>query len=520
MQLKILSASSNSLLFSRLPRSILALLLGLLSVFSYAPWGAWGLIFPLLAGLYYVVDNAPNDRAAAWRGFCFGFGAFVAGVSWVYVSLSVFGGMVPALAALATLFFCAYCALFPALACWIYRRWRPSADISRAFFFAACWVLAEIFRGYFFSGFPWLLIGYAQTPGAGGSPLAGFAPILGVYGVSFLTALAAVLLARVACVFLPVPLIRNTRWPALFLLAVLLLGGGLRTIAWTEPAGAPLKVALLQGHIEQELKWVPERFAESLRIYFDLMQANPATLTILPETALPSFFHRLPPAYISALADLAKERGGDVLLGSALGDGERYTNSVVSLGQSPQQIYSKVHLVPFGEFVPPGFLWFMQQMKIPMSGFSSGDVTQSTLALAGQSVAINICYEDVFGEEIIRRVPTASILANASNTAWFGRSWAQAQHLQISRMRAAETGRPMLRATNTGMTAVIAPDGNVQAVLEPFTRGALLAEVQGMQGITPYVRYGNSLIFLLLLLCFLPSLRSCVASRAECRKSR
>jgi apolipoprotein N-acyltransferase len=256
----------------------------------------------------------------------------------------------------------------------------------------------------------------------------------------------------------------------------------------------------LQGNIPQDLKWRPEKFSDSLRTYYRLALENPAQLTVLPETALPAFFEQVPQEYFDELQKLALRRQGDLLFGIALGDGSRYANGAVSLGASPQQRYSKSHLVPFGEFIPPGFAWFLALARIPMSDFTPGTTTQVPMQIAGQKVAVNICYEDAFGEEIIRMLPEASLLVNLSNVAWFGDSLAPAQHLQIAQMRALEAGRPMLRATNTGMTAIVGADGQVQAALPPFTRAALTGEVQGYAGLTPYVRWGNWPVILFALL--------------------
>jgi apolipoprotein N-acyltransferase len=291
------------------------------------------------------------------------------------------------------------------------------------------------------------------------------------------------------------------------------------TLRWTEPVGAPVKVALLQGNVPQDLKWSPARYAESLRIYHDLMRDHPATLTVLPETAFPAYLHQLPPEFVAAMRSLAARDSGALLAGVVFGDGVRYTNSLVRLDDtgSPPPMYSKSHLVPFGEFVPPGFDWFMRQMSIPMSGFTSGGAGQKPFVVGRQRVAANICYEDLFGEEIITALPAATVLVNASNTAWFGRSLAQPQHLAIARMRAIETGRPMLRATNTGMTAAIGADGRVLAALEPFTRGALVFEIDGRTGMTPYARLGNTAALLLMLVLALPAVVSTFALR---RKNR
>lgn len=414
-------------------------------------------------------------------GLAFGLGFFLTGVSWVYVSLTVFGGMPWWLAGIAAFLFCSVMALFPSLAGWIFKRWQPAAHWRQALFFAVLIAAVDWLRSWIFTGFPWLVVGYTQAPP---SPLAGFAPMLGVHGLSLLVALAGALLLR-------------WRIGLGFLALSVLLGLGLQQVRWTTPIGEPISVALIQGNVPQEMKFRPEAFIRTLNLYRELIEQNPAQLTLLPETAIPAFFDQLPPDYVESLKAAAQAHGGDLILGTLSGTGERYWNSAISLGNSPLQVYSKTHLVPFGEMIPPGFSWFMNIASIPMSAFSRGPENQPALAVAGQQVAVNICYEDVFGEEIIRALPQAGILANLSNTAWFGRSLAQPQHLQIARLRAVETGRPMLRATNTGMTAVIAADGAVQAILPAFTQGVLKAEIRAYQGMTPYVYIGN-LGFLLL----------------------
>lgn len=465
---------------------------GLLGVGAFAPFAVFWLAWLSWGALFLLVSRAPSPRAAAWRGFAFGLAQFLGGVSWVYVSLHDVGGMPLPVAALATLALCAYMALYPMAAAWSARRLDFSGKASwrSACLFAASWVLAEWARGWVLTGFPWLALGYSQSPP---SPLAGLAPLLGVYGVSLASALLGAWGA--------LAVVGRQRLPGLLVLLLLGLGAGLGLVQWTVPVGEPLRVALLQGNIPQDLKWQPERFLDSLTTYVGLARDNPADLTVLPETAVPALYDQLPPEFIADLKALAARRGGDLLLGVPVADessGERrYYNSAIGFGASPQQSYSKAHLVPFGEFVPPGFRWFLDLMHMPMSDFSSGDSNQPTLALAGQQIAPNICYEDVFGGEIIHALPRATLLVNLSNTAWFGRSLAQPQHLQIAQLRALETGRPMLRATNTGMTAVVAPDGRVQAVLPPFTRGALVAEVRGYQGLTPFARTGNTVALFL-----------------------
>lgn len=462
---------------------------GALAVGGFAPYGVFVLPLLALATLLWLIDRC-GPRAAALTGFAFGLGWFLAGVSWVQVSLHQFGGMPMALSLLATFLFCAYLALFPAAACALQSRLRPAGWLV-APAFASLWVLGEWLRGTLLTGFPWLASGYAHAPP---SPLAGYVPVFGVHGAGWVAALMAGVLAATA-------LRRLALRPAAITLAVVLAGGALLgSVRWTAPVGRTLTVSLLQGNVEQSLKWVPERLPDSMRTYLDLARAWPADLVVLPETAIPLLFDEIDPAWLSEL----RRTGGDVLMGAiTLGRGEggerRYFNSALALGQDDAR-YSKSHLVPFGEFTPPLFAWTLSVLSIPMSDFGRGAAIQPPLALAGERVAVNICYEDVFGEELIGAARDATLLVNVSNTAWFGDSWAQPQHLQIAQIRALELGRPMLRATNTGMTAAVGADGRVIAVLPPFQRAALRVELSGHQGLTPYMRWGNAPVVALALL--------------------
>ena len=273
---------------------------------------------------------------------------------------------------------------------------------------------------------------------------------------------------------------------------------GLRTIEWTQAAGQPLSVSLIQGNIPQELKFVPGRFEATLAAYARLAETNPADLIVLPETALPRMLHTLPRDYLQRLDSFASARGATLITGVPRAEsGTRYFNSAISLGRDNAQGYDKSHLVPFGEFIPFGFRWFVALMNMPLGDFTSGAATQRPLTIKDQQVAINICYEDLFGEEIIRQLPAATLLLNLSNVAWFGDSLAPPQHLQASRMRSIETGRVMLRATNTGATAIIDHQGRVMQALPFFSAGALVATVQGRSGATPYVHTGNWLVITL-----------------------
>jgi apolipoprotein N-acyltransferase len=502
-------------LASRLSPAVVAFLLGALTVAGFAPFGIYPLPVLTLALLAALWQRAASPRRAAAIGFAYGLGLFLAGVSWVYVSLHDFGAMPMPLAALTTLLFCAYLALFPAAAGWLAAAMPLPGCARLALWFPAVWTLLEWTRGWLFTGFPWLAFGYSQVPAG---PLAGYAPLLGIYGVTLAAAATAGLLVilwsaatdgrrRVEGAQGSLPWFRFILHPSAFILAALWLGGwGLKQIAWTSPAGAPVSVSLLQGNVPQDLKWRPERVQPTLENYRRLALSATSRLIVLPETALPLFLDDVPAEYLAELAAHAQKLDGDILIGlPERVSRDEYYNSMLSFGASPPQRYRKSHLVPFGEFIPlrPLLGGIVSALAIPLQDFSRGAADQQPLEIAGQRVAVNICYEDAFGEEIIRQLPQATLLVNASNVAWFGRSIAPRQHLQISQARALETGRYMLRATNTGVTAVIDQRGRVVKSAPEFRRAIVSHDVPGFQGATPYVRWGNYAVLALcaVLLC-------------------
>jgi len=456
-------------------------LAGAATVLGFSPFDFLPALLAGFALLVHAWSRAPNARTAFLQGFWFGLGLFLAGVSWVYVSMHRFGGMPAPLAAFATLGFCAFLALFPAFAGALQARLPARPGLRAALTIPAVWTLVEWLRGWILTGFPWLSAGYAAID----SPLAGYAPLAGSYALSLATVAAAGLLWCIATA--------HGRWIAAAAFAALgALGAGLKSIAWSEPAGAPLSASLLQGNIAQDLKFDPARYARTLETYARLAEASRARLVVLPETAAPRFLDEIDPQFLRRLENVGRRNGGDVLLGVPLRTGpRRYFNSVISLGASLPQAYHKNHLVPFGEFIPPGFAWINSLLAFPLSDFSRGDDRQAPLAVAGERVAVNVCYEDAFGAEIARQLPEATLLVNASNVAWFGDSLAPRQHLQIARMRTLETGRMLLAATNSGVTAAIGTDGRVIAELPQFVEGKLEVRVQGFTGRTPYVRFGD-----------------------------
>jgi apolipoprotein N-acyltransferase len=485
--------------------------LGATAVLGFAPFEFYFVPPVTLTALLLIWLRCPTFRAAVAVGFAFGAGLFLVGVSWVYVSLHVYGGMATPVAAFCTLLFCLIQACYPALACAILQRLRANTPLRLMLLFPALWAVTEWMRSWILSGFPWLSIGYSQVPS---SPLAGYAPLLGVYGVSLVTAAVAGAAASAidGCSLrrpVPKPGKQSSGFIAGICVAgtLVITGGALKTHQWTQPMpGGSTSVTLLQGNIPQELKWRPERALATLETYRELVRSANGKLVVLPETALPMLNVDLPPDYLKVLADRAVQNGGDMLYGvPELDPSGNYYNSVMSIGTEPAQTYRKHHLVPFGDYFPlrPVLGWIMNLLHIPMSDFSPGAQVQKPMQVAAQKVAVNICYEDAFGEEIIRQLPQATMLANFTNDAWWGDTVASRQHLQIAQMRALETGRPMLRATNTGVTAIIDPGGQIVASAPEFTTTTLNGEVRGYQGSTPYIVFGNAGILVLALAMFL-----------------
>lgn len=500
---------------------VLAAMAGAVAVAGFAPFGVWPLALLSLALLFALWQRA----ASTWRvfalGFAWGLGLFVAGVSWIYVSLHVYGNMPAPMAALATFLFCAYLALHPAAAGALSRRFSRALGISDTFallaVMPAAFVALEYFRGWFLTGFPWLSLGYTQTPGGPlAAPLAGYAPLFGAFGISWLLALSAALLTLVVKGATHLVFARRARVAGVVALALLWTAGAwLQQRAWSEPAGKPLKVALLQGNVEQHLKWREDQREATLLNYAQLLGQTDAPLVVMPETALPDFLDRVPTAYLDAIKRRGVDANMDVLVGVPIAARSAspvepfvYANSVISVGASPTQRYDKQHLVAFGEFMPPLFSWVYRWLEIPLAGFTPGADTQPALRVAGHKVAVNICYEDAFGREIARPVNDADLLVNVSNMAWYGRSLAADQHVQFSQMRAMETARWMLRATNTGVTAAIDEKGRIVHALPQFTRGVLHAEAQPRVGVTPYTRWRD--LPVLLWLAVLPALAALI----------
>jgi apolipoprotein N-acyltransferase len=427
-------------------------------------------------------------------------------VAWLFISMHRYGGMPAPMAAAALALFALYLGLFAAASLAVagpaLRRALAGsgeagsslAAVGAALLFAGWWGAGELLRTYLFTGFPWLSSGYAHVDG----PLAGLAPIVGVHGVGAFSALIAAALA------IAISRIKADRTPALlaalaFIVLPLLLGLALQSIRWDEPTGEPIRVRLLQGNVPQQLKFDAAVSQAAMHAYAEDVGAAPADLVVLPETAWTLPWSRTPaPVAAEILAGLRRHDAIAAIgmpLPALTEDGKQtLSNSVLAVGGDgplPWR-YDKHHLVPFGEFVPFGFGWFVEMMQIPLGDFGRGGPDQAPLELRGQRIMFDICYEDIFGDELAAQVRAgATLLVNVSNIAWFGDSHALPQHLQIARMRAIELARPMLRSTNTGVTAAIDARGEVISRLPTSTRDALAVELRGTTGWTPYARAGD-----------------------------
>lgn len=456
-----------------------------------------------LSAFSWTILHSQSAKVAFVKGWMFSLAWLLGSTWWLYISLNTYGGLAPVWAAWAVFALSGGLALIYGAACAVFHNISAPQQgaLSKALTFAAAWTLAEIVRGTLWTGFPWGAVGYAHIDG----PLHHWAAWVGVYGLCAISAFLS--MAVIALVKVEGP-IRTHAWAAL----VLIVGG----LSWTwlnspsqsmpahEPTHAPLKVSLLQGNIQQDLKF-GEGVGRALRDYRQALLSSPSDLTVTPETALPLTPEQMPDRYWDELQNHFASGSQAALIGLPLvtrhAQGQmHYSNSAFGLlpqvtpTSTARYQYDKHHLVPFGEFVPPMFQWFVRQLNIPLGDFTRGAVAQPTLDLKGERIAPNICYEDLFGEELARSFANAelapTIMVNLSNIAWFGDTVAIDQHLNISRMRALEMGRPMLRATNTGATAVINAHGQVTHRLPSSVSGVLTAEVYGVHGpVTPYARW-------------------------------
>lgn len=463
---------------------LMALLAGASLVLGFAPFSqAW--IAPFALAVLFGVWLRASPRRAAWRGWLFGAGLFGGGVYWVYFSMHIYGQLPPILAGLFTVIMALLLALTTGLAGWLAVRLSPDHRPMRLLLvFPAVWVVFEWLRSWFLTGFPWLYVGYTQVD----FPLGRIAPVLGVYGVSWALTLSAGLMVLLLTV--------SPRGRIAAAVALVGLWAGSWTLGllhWTVPAGAPLKVSLLQPNVAQMRKWDPAYRRQIMSQYIDMTRAHWASdLIVWPETAVPVFYDQVENGYLDVIAAEARRHHTSILMGLPVRMGnDIYYNSVLSLGT--RTFYHKRHLVPFGEYIPLRSLLgtLLDILQVPMSNFSSGADDQSPLPADGYGAGISICYEIAFPQEVRSFLPQAAWLVNLSNNTWFGDSSAPHQVLQMAQMRAMESGRYVLSATNDGVTAIINERGRVLRQAPQFKVTVLDGALQPRRGATPYVRYGD-----------------------------
>lgn len=463
--------------------------MGALLTSAFAPYDYTYAALPALMFLYKSW-SLPSPHRAGLIGYLFGLGLFGSGIWWVYISIHDFGGADAFSAVALTLLLVAVWALFPALTGVVTAKILKSPVVwLRIMASALLWVAIEYFRGYWLlNGFPWLQIAYSQLL----TPLAGFAPLFGVYGVGFLLAASA---------FAIIEMLHRKLVPINGLIFLLLIWGGgalLKNVHWTQAIGEPIKITLVQGNIGQGQKWQADQRLSTLRLYQELTEQHWDSNVILwPETAIPAFLDQVKEFYLDPLAAEARRHHVDLVVSlPTSGQGNEYFNSVLALGEKPA-LYHKNHLLPFGEYLPlqPLSGWILDMIQIPLGNFAAGADRQTLLTAGGYPFITTICYEDAFGEQVIRQIAEAAYIVNVTNDAWFGDSSQPHQHMQMAQMRALETGRYLIRATNTGVTGFIGPDGIIISRAPLFSTTTLTDTILPMGGVTPYAQVGDNAVF-------------------------
>ena len=470
---------------------LLALLGGLLLPLAFSPFD-WPWLAPVCLFLLFASWLNATPLQALARGYVFGMAQFGVGISWVYNSMHDYGGANAGEAGGLTALFVLILSCYPGLAGWlaVYLCGSRGKHLKLLLAFPACWVIFEWLRGWFIADFPWLQVGSSQV----GTPLGqGLAPMLGVHGVSLTVAILA---------GLGLSVLDRSAWKrrtAMMGIGMIIVGcAWLARINWTQPVGPPFTAALLQGNIPQNQKWEPAFQQATLELYADMTRQHwDARLVVWPETAIPAYYQQVKDTWLADFRKEAAPHHTDLIIGVPWFDTatKRYYNAMVSVNETPGK-YFKRHLVPFGEYLPfrHVFGWVLNILEIPLSDFAHGEEGQEPILAAGYPIAASICYEDVFGHEARDALPQAAYLVNVTNDSWFGDSMAPHQHVQMARMRALESGRYLLRSTNTGITAAISPRGQIIIQAPMFQQASITAEITPMSGSTPYIRFGDWLV--------------------------
>jgi apolipoprotein N-acyltransferase len=476
---------------------------GLLLTLSFAPFGYSFLALVALVYLFASWQNSSAKRAAL-RGYLFGLGAFGSGVSWVYISMHDFGGAGVFGSGLLTALFVAFWALFPALAGYLSVKIK---GVGWIILVPVIWILVEYFRGYWLlNGFPWLQIAYSQME----TPLAGYIPVVGVYGTGFIVALTATVIVEIGRCRGEFIRLGRLKSPLQLIMTLAILwgtGGVLRNQTWTHEIGQPLRVSMIQGNIGQDQKWRPENKINTLLKYKRMTEANwDSKVIIWPETAIPAYLDQVEQNFLTPLANDAKQHNADLIISVPVQEQSpiKNFNAVITLGKE-QGMYRKTHLLPFGEYLPlqplSGFV--LDLIHTRLGNFTPGAISQPLLKAGGYPFITLICYEDAFGDLSIQGLPDAAFLVNVTNDGWFGDTIEPHQHMQMARMRAIETGRFLLRSTNTGMTGIVSPTGVIINQAPLFQETVLTGTITPMGGMTPYARFGDKpVIGLMIILLF------------------
>jgi apolipoprotein N-acyltransferase len=497
---------SKTRLVNNLPYTlILAALLGSTMPIAFAPLSIWPLGILLPALLIVLADTQHSLRRVILIGWVFGLGYFGFGVYWLYNSLHDFGNASPPMAAALAALMIICISLFPALTLVSWKLAQRVLGQWTIWLLPLLWFAFEWLKGWILTGFPWLSLGYSQVD----SPLHGFAPFIGVYGLSAVCVLLSVALIRV---------VRNRQY--LHIALVVLIPGlalSIQNIDWTEPQSTPLRVTIVQGNIPQEIKWQYDQRQNIFDIYWRETNKNwDSDLIVWPETAIPGRSENIEQSVLIPMSIAATQQGSSILTGVVVSESEKniFYNSMLLLGSS-QGAYHKRHLVMFGEYYP--LRWLLDFMRsfidIPYSDLTSGSRNQPLMSVNETRLGVSICFENVFSRDIMTALPEANLLVNASNDAWFGDSLAPHQHLQIAQMRALETGRPMVRSTNTGISAFIDYRGRIIESTEQFNTQSITREMLGRMGVTPFYYFAQvqgllAALILVVLLIFVFRFRS------------
>ena len=477
---------------------LLSVFAGILFTLAFAPFN-FPYLAPLALSFLFATLQNTSPKLALLRGYLFGLGSFGLGISWVYISIHDFGGSNPLVAASLTFLFVGFWAIFPALAGYISVKIHPLNIKNRSYLtLPVVWTLVEYIRGKLvLNGFPWLQIAYSQLD----TPLAGYIPLIGSYGTGLLVALTASGLLAI---------VQKKRCKYFLIIALLCLWGAgryLQSISWTRAFGEPIKVSLLQGNITQDQKWRPENKLNTLQWYKTMTEAHwDSAIIVWPETSIPAYLSDVNDWFLIPLNQAAKLNQTSIIVSLPVNntEGNEKYNAVMTLGKETG-IYKKTHLLPFGEYLPwqPISGLILNNLGMRIGLFTEGTNDQPLLKAAGYPFITTICYEDAFDELVLNHLSTAAFLINVTNDAWFGQSIEPYQHLQIARMRALETGRYLLRATNTGATAIVDPKGKIFNQAPLFEATTLTDRITPMQGLTPYAHLGEKPVLILLMILFL-----------------